>query len=229
VIGTVDAVGRTFRSNNREVEVIGVVEDGKYRSLTESPLLSVFLPRRQVNDTNVTVLVRSDLPPEQIVRQVRAAIAAIDGRVPILYEGPVRDVMSLAFLPSNAAGVALTAFGLIALVLALTGVYSLAAVAVSRRTREIGIRVAVGARRHHVLRAVLGRTATCVLSGGLAGLVAGTMTSQFLVTVLYGATVQDPAVIITVVVLIGAVALAAALAPVRRALSIEPAAALREG
>jgi len=227
VIGTRNAVGRKFRSNGRPVEIVGVVEEGKYRSLTEAPQPALFRPRAQVADTTVAVLVRSDLPPEQVTSQIRTAIAEIDPRVPVLYQGPAEDLMALAFLPSNVAGVALGAFGALAILLAVTGVYSIAAFAVSRRTRDIGIRIAVGARRPQVLRSVLGRTAVCVAIGGAAGLAGGAAVSQFLTTVLYGAAPRDPVVIVSVVALLTIVAVSAGLAPARRAVRVDPVVALR--
>jgi predicted permease len=227
VIGTRDAVGRRFRSNGRLVEIVGVVEDGKYTTLTEAPRLALFRPRAQVTDTNVYVLVRSDRPGEQIMPEVRSVVTAIDPRVPVLVQGAAKDVMALAFLPSNAAGIALGVFGALAMLLALTGVYSIAAFAVSRRTRDIGIRMAVGARRPQVLRSVLGRTGACVIIGGAVGVAGGTAASQFLTTILYGAAPQDPVVIVSVVAMLTIVALSAALAPARRAMRVDPVVALR--
>src|SRR4030095_16881012 len=102
---------------------------------TESPQLVLFRPRTQIADSNVAVLVRSRRPIDEILPEVRAAVSALDPRVPVLYDGSERDVMAMAFLPSNAAGIALSAFGVLAVLLAITGVYSIAAFAVSRRTR----------------------------------------------------------------------------------------------
>jgi predicted permease len=229
--GSVDAVGRRIRTGGALVEIIGVAEDGKYVSLTESPRGALYRPRTQAvasDASSVGVLVRSTLPAAQIVPQVRAALAALDPQVPVLYQGSANDVMAIAFLPNNAAGIALGAFGLLALLLAVTGVYSVAAFAVSRRTREIGIRVAIGARRQQVLRTVLGRTAACVGIGGALGLSAGAAASQLLSAVLYRASARDPLVLGSVVMLLAAIALLATLAPAHRALAIEPSAALRE-
>lgn len=229
VVGTVHAVGRRVRMNNRLVEIIAVAEDGKYRTLTEAPQLALFRPRRQVNDTTVAVLLRSDLPADQLVPQVRAAIASIDARVPVLYQGPLKEVMAVAFLPSNAAGIALAAFGLLAVLLTVTGVYSVAAFAVSRRTFEIGIRVAIGARRGQVLRTILGRTFGCVSIGGIVGFVAGINASRLLENVVYQASPRDPIVVLAAVGVLAGVAVVATFGPARRALAIEPSVALREG
>jgi predicted permease len=227
VIGTTTAVGRRFQTNGRLVEIVGVTEDGKYRSLTESPQLVMYRPRTQGFDTNVAVLVRSSRPMSEVLPQVRAAISALDSRAPVLYQGAARDVMAIAFLPSNAAGIALSAFGALAVLLAITGVYSIAAFAVSRRTRDIGIRMAVGARQAQVLRSVLGRTAMCVGIGGVVGLAGGTAASQFLTTLLYGASPRDPVVIVSVVAMVTIVAIGAGLAPARRAMRVDPVIALR--
>jgi predicted permease len=227
VVGTANAVGRRFQTNGRAIEIIGIAEDGNYRSLTETPQLVLFRPRTQLLDTNVSVLVRSSTPINELVPQIRAAVVALDPRVPVLYQGAAKDVIALAFLPSNAAGIALSAFGALAVILAITGVYSIAAFAVSRRTRDIGIRVAVGARRPQVLKSVLGRIAVCVGIGGAVGLVGGTAASQFLTTILYGAAPRDPVVILPVVAMLTLVAIGAGLAPARRAIRVDPVVALR--
>jgi len=227
VIGTTNAVGRRFQTGGRLVEIVGITEDGKYRTLTESPQLVLFRPRTQIADSNVAVLVRSRRPIDEIVPEVRAAVSALDPRVPVLYQGVAKDVISLAFLPSTAAGIALSAFGALALLLAITGVYSIAAFAVSRRTRDIGIRMAVGARRPQVLRSVLGRIAVCVGVGGTVGLAGGTAASQFLTTILYGAAPRDPVVVLPVVAMLTIVAIIATLAPARRAVRVDPVVALR--
>jgi len=125
--------------------------------------------------------------------------------------------------------IALTTFAALGLLLTVTGVYGVAAMAVGTRTREIGIRVAVGARAGQVLRALLGRVAACVTLGGLIGIIGGIAAAQLLASVLYHVAPRDPVTIVWVVVLLVLVACAAALGPARRALAVEPSVALREG
>jgi predicted permease len=232
VIGTADAVGRRFRQGRLLVEIVGIAEDGKYSTLIESPQPVLFRPRAQGTGDDVSsvgVLVRSALPPDVIVPQVHAAIAAVDPGVAIIYQGSASDMMAVAFLPTNSAVIALTAFALLGLLLTVTGVYGVAAFAVSTRTREIGIRVAIGARSAQVLRTLLGRTAVCVAGGAVLGIAGGVAAAQLLASVLYHATPHDPALIVSVVTLIALVALGATLGPARRALAVEPSVALREG
>ena len=141
------------------MEIIGVVEDGKYESLTEAPKPAVFEPILQTYNATSTILVRSSLPPEGMGASVRQAVGALDPSLPLYQAGTVDQMLGFALFPSQAAAVALTAFGVLAIVLAATGIHGLVTYAVSRRQREIGIRIAIGASTGDVLRVVLGRLA----------------------------------------------------------------------
>jgi ABC-type antimicrobial peptide transport system permease subunit len=123
--------------------------------------------------------------------------------------------------------ISLGAFGLLAVLLSITGIYGVAAYNVSRRQREIAIRVAIGARRYHVVRQVLGRTGIFVSMGCLTGLVLGMGASRLLESIVYQATSRDPLVILSVTVTMGAVGIAAAYRPARRALMLDPVEVLR--
>ena len=146
----------------------------------------------------------------------------------MVYKGTLRDVTSLAFLPAQAATIALSAFGLLATVLALTGIYGLAAYTVSARTREIGIRMAVGGKASQVLRAVLGRTAIILAAGAAAGAVLAFAASPLLAMVVYQASSRDPLILSVAAATMVLIWLAAAWTPARRALRIDPAVTLRE-
>jgi ABC-type antimicrobial peptide transport system permease subunit len=127
----------------------------------------------------------------------------------------------------HAAVVALGAFGVLALMLSITGIYGLAAYTVSRRVREIGIRVAIGARPAQVLRLIFARTGVLVAAGAAAGLALGMAGANVLASIVYQASPRDPVVIGAAVLAIAGVGLAAALGPARRALRINPVQALR--
>ncbi len=229
IMRTRDAVGRHFSYGFRAdpIEIVGVVEDGKYQSLTEAPRAAVFEPILQTYNATTTLLVRSVLPPEQVVGAMRQAVAAIDPSLPLYGAGTVRQMLGLAMFPNRAAAVALTVFGVLALLLAATGIHGVVAYAVSRRRREIGIRIAIGARSPAVLRLVLGRIVTLLAAGAAVGLVLAVAAGIMLSSVVYGASPRDPLVLATVTALMLAVGAVACWAPARKSLRIEPMSALR--
>ncbi|HEV3458711.1 MAG TPA: ABC transporter permease [Thermoanaerobaculia bacterium] len=229
VLGRPNAVGMRFRAGQGPlIEVAGQVEDGRYVSITEAPRPAFFRPiLQQPNETTVLV-VRSALPAGEMAQQLRQAIAALDPRLPIYGLGSLRQMLGFALLPARAASIALGAFGLLALMLAATGIYGLASYSVSRRTREIGIRVAVGARPAQVLRFVLGRTALLLVVGSAAGLALGFGATKLLTSIVYLASPHDPLVLAAAALVMVAVGVAAASAPAHRALDVDPVRALRQ-
>lgn len=228
ILKTADPVGKHFREWNRTtVEVIGVVEDGKYQTLTESPKPVVFRAAVQSYDEATVLVVRSALPEAEMARVLRQTMASLDAQLPLYALGSVRQMVDLAYLPARAATVALGAFGALALMLAITGIYGLAAYTVSRRVREIGIRVAVGARGWQVLRSVLGRLGVMLTVGSAAGLALGLGSARLLASIVYQATPHDPWVLGGVGVTMTAVALISAWIPARRAISVDPIRSLR--
>lgn len=175
VIGTADAVGRRFRVGPGPEglrEVVGVVEDGKYFALSEAPRATVFWPANARYSSSTVLIVRSALADAEVVTQVRRAIRKLDPNVPLIAEGPLSASLGFAFLPARAASIALGAFGVLALTLAVIGMHGLAAHSVTARIHEIGVRVAIGAPAHRVLTAVLGRTAVVLGAGAFAGIAA---------------------------------------------------------
>jgi predicted permease len=230
VFGTRDAVGRRFRYGRSDprVEVIGVVETGKYQTLTEAPRPALFRSTLQTYDVETTLLVRSSLPEAEMAAQIRKTIGDLDARLPLYGVGSLTQMLGFAFFPSRAATVALSALGVLAIMLAITGIYGLAAYAVSKRTRDIGIRIAVGARPRQVLRSVLGRTAMLLAIGSSLGLALGLAGGRLLSSIVYEASACDPLVLAAVALTMAVIGLGAALAPARRALSIDPIRALRQ-
>jgi predicted permease len=230
LFGTADVVGRTLRTGPGQppLRIVGVAEDGKYAMPGEAPRPAIFWNGMQAYRSSTQLLVRSRLSEEEVARSIRRATAAIDPAVPVTLQGTLREVTALAFLPAAAAATIFSVLGVLAILLAVTGVYGLAAYSVSARTREIGIRIAVGARARHVLRSVLGRTGLLLITAGSAGVVLASAASSALALVVYQASSRDPVVLTagaTMMVLIG---LAAAWVPARRALRIDPALTIRE-
>lgn len=229
ILQTPDAVGKRFHYGRSDpfVEVIGVVEDGKYTSVTEAARPVVFRPILQSYNSTTTLLVRSALPAEPMIPAIRRAIGDLDPHLPLYGVGTLEDMLAFAFFPGRAAAIALSVFGLLAVVLSATGIHALVAYAVSRRKREIGIRVAVGARRVQVLRLVLARIGLLLTIGGATGLLLALAIGPILASIVYGGAARDPAILAGVAATVLAVGLVSCWTPVRRALSIDPASALR--
>jgi predicted permease len=229
VVGTSQAVGRRFRLfSGTPIEIVGLVENGKYQTLTEQPRAAVFWPSAQSYNPTTVMIVRSSMNEARMAGQMQQAIRRLDPRLPVYDVGSMTQMLGGAFLPARAATVALVVFGMLAVMLALTGIYGLTSYSVSRRLREIGIRIALGAGSGQVLRPVLGRIGLLLAGGMAAGLAAGAAASQLLANVVYQATSRDPLVLAAVAVTMSAIALAAALGPARRALSLDPLQALRQ-
>jgi ABC-type antimicrobial peptide transport system permease subunit len=230
IVGTADAVGRRFRSyRGTLVTIVGVVETGKYSTYAEAPKPVVFWPILQRQDTETLLLVRSSRPEAVVAAEMARVVKALDPALPIYGSGSLISLTQLAFLPGWIASIAMGAFGMLAVMLAVTGIYGLASYSVSRRVREIGIRMAIGARPAQVLRAVMGRLALLVAGGSIAGISLGIASSQLLSVVVYQASPRDPVTLAAVGAIMSAIAVLSALGPIRRAISIEPVHALREG
>jgi predicted permease len=230
VLGSSDGVGKYFLwgPGVTPVQVIGIVEDGKYTTLAESPAGALFRPILQVPSANAMLIARSARPENQVAAEMRVAIAQLDPHLPVYGTGSLAQLIGLVYLPVRAAVISLGAFGLLAILLAVTGIYGVASYSVSRRLREIGIRVAVGARPADVLRLIFGHTAAWVALGSLVGLALGMGAAQLLASIVYGASPRDPVVIACVALTMFAAGLAAAFAPARRALTVDPVSVLRQ-
>ena len=226
---TEDPVGKTFREGfgGPVTQVVGLAEDGKYVSLTEAPHPALFWPNTERYNSTTTILVKSSRPPGETIQQVRQLVATMDPRMPIYGAGTLESMLGFALVPMHAAAVALSAFGILALILAVTGIHGLVAYSVARRTRELGIRIAVGARSSEVLRLILGRLAVLVALGLAAGIVLALAAGQTLSAVIYGVSARDPGLFLLVVVLLIAAAAVSSWRPARRALRTDPLAALR--
>jgi ABC-type antimicrobial peptide transport system permease subunit len=206
---------------------VAIVEDGKYETLTEVPKPAVCLPILQNYSSTIVLMARSRRPESDLAAEMREAVGRLDPTLAIYGVGSLHQMLGLVYLPMHAAVVALGAFGVLALMLSITGIYGLAAYTVSRRVREIGIRVAVGARPAQVLRLIFARTGVLVAVGAAAGLALGMAGASVLASIVYQASSRDPVVIGTAVLAISGVSLAAAVGPARRALRIDPVQALR--
>lgn len=228
VFNSENPVGKTFPSyNGHPVEVVGIVADGKYENLTEAQQPVLFWSILQSYNSTTTLEVKSSLPPTQMVSEIRQAVAHLDPELPLYGVGGLEQMLGFAFLPTRAAAIALSAFGVLAVMLAATGIHGLVAYAVSRRTREIGIRMAIGARPIEVLRLVLGRTAALLAFGSLVGLALAFAVGRIITSIVYQSRPYDPLVMVSVWLAMALLGLLASWSPARRATHVDPLSALR--
>jgi predicted permease len=228
LFGNAPAVGKYFAMPGPTTyQVVGVVENGKYDSLTEGPVGAMYFPLAQSTDNSAMMVVRSTRPPADLAAALETMMAKIDPSLPVTIE-TWPSAMALALFPARVATVALGILGLLAGMLAATGIFGMASYTVARRLREMGIRVALGAQRRQVLRAAMSRTVLLLGVGSVAGLLSGILGSRVLASVVYEATMYDPVVLAGAILAMLVIGAAAAAVPARRAVLVEPAALLRE-
>jgi predicted permease len=229
VFGSVDkAIGGHFKYwSGARAEVVGVVEDGKYRTLTEDQQPAMFFSFQQHPESQTMLLVRSQRDPEEIAKALDRSVRRLDLGLPFVVRTWNQE-MSSALFAAHVATVALGVLGLLGAVLAVTGIFGLASYTVSKRLRELGIRMALGARRKEVLRAALGRPFVLLSVGSAAGLVLGLLATKVLSHIVYQASPNDPLVLGGVVLTMLALGLAASWIPAQRALAVNPIILLRE-
>ena len=223
-----NALGRYYKmGNGRRVQVVGIVKDGKYTSLTEEPQPAMFLPILQSPSSNSFLLVRADGNPQQLAGAIRGKLRELDAGLPVFIQ-TWPNAMDFFLFGSRMATVALGVLGALGAILSITGIFGMAAYSVSKRLRELGIRMALGAQRKEVLAAALGSAIKLLAVGSAAGLLLGILASRVLASIVYQATPRDPLVLAGVVLAMALLGLLATWIPARRALSIDPAILLRE-
>lgn len=223
-----NAIGGYYKMpDGTRVQVVGVTENGKYGSLTEEPQAAMFVPLLQWPSSSQWVVARASHDPKEIAPSIRNTLHQLDPGLPINVETRY-DEMATSLFPSQIATVALGIMGGIGAMLAITGIFGMAAYSVSKRLHELGIRVALGAQRKEILRAALGRAFKLLAFGSTAGLVLGLLASRVLALIVYEATPRDPVVLAGVVLAMAFLGLLATWIPARRALSVDPMILLRE-
>jgi ABC-type antimicrobial peptide transport system permease subunit len=203
------------------------VEDGKYRSLTEDQQPAAFFPILQSPTSSTWLILRSGRDPQQLARVVEAKLHGVDEGLPFDIQTWNR-AMDSALFGTRAAMVSLGVLGGMGAMLALTGVFGMASYSVSKRLRELGIRIALGAQRREVLVAALGRTLWVMAIGSATGLGLGVAASRFLSLVVYQATPGDPVVLGGVVAAMLLLGIVATWVPAARAVRADPMMLLRE-
>ncbi len=222
-----DVVGKTLRARGEEHTIVGVVPTGKYRSLGEAPLAYAYYPKTQARNIDATLEIRTRSDPSTIVPVLRNEIAALDPTLPVSNIRTLNNHLGIALMPARLAGGALGVFGLLGLVLASVGIYGVMAYSVAQRTREIGIRMAIGAARGEVVGLVMKQGLKLVAIGGGVGLALALGASQLIRGMLYGGSALDPVTFVGVPLVLTAVAALAIWVPARRAAGVDPVRAIR--
>jgi predicted permease len=226
--GATHAAGRYFKTpDGTRVQVVGIVEDGKYNSLTENPRPVMFLPILQSPSSSTWLVIRSSRDPQQLALAMRNKLRDLDAGLPFFIQTWSRGLNTVLF-PARMATLSLGVLGVMGAMLSITGIFGMAAYSVSKRLRELGIRMALGAQRREVLQAALGRAFKLLTIGSAAGLLLGILASRVLALIVYQATPRDPLVLACVVLAMALLGLLATWIPAQRALSVDPAILLRE-
>jgi predicted permease len=229
VLGSVDkAIGGHFKIwGGTRVEVVGVVEDGKYETLTEDPQPAMFYSFLQQPSTNTWIIARSERAPQEIVAALQRSLHSLDPALPLEIKTWNSELDSALFA-ARVATVALGVLGLLGAMLAITGIFGMASYVVTKRLRELGIRVALGANQRKVLSAALGRAFRLLAIGSVAGMILGVLATRVLSSIVYQATPKDPIVLGGVVLTMLFLGLVAAWIPAQHALAVDPMILLRE-
>ncbi len=223
-----NAISKYYKmQDGTRIQVVGIVQDGKYRSLTEDPQPAMFLPLLQSPSSQTMLVVRSKRDPGQLADAMKNRLRNLDAGLPSFIETWNQELSS-ALLPSRMAAVSLGVLGIMGAMLSITGIFGMAAYSVSKRLKELGIRMALGAQRKEVLQAALGRAFKLLAFGSVAGLVLGILASRVLSAIVYQATPRDPLVLAGVVLAMALLGLFATWIPAQRALSLDPSTLLRD-
>jgi len=227
--GSVDkAIGGHFKYwGGERAEVVGVVEDGRYRTLTEDQMPAMFFSYQQHQASGTWLAVRSARQPEEIAAALQLKLHGLDASLPFRVR-TWNEEMSTALFAARVATVALGVLGLLGAMLAVTGIFGMASYTVSKRLREIGIRIALGAQRKQVLKSALGRAFILLTVGSIAGLALGLLATKVLSYIVYQAGPKDPVVLGGVVLTMLVLGLAAAWIPAQKALGVNPTILMRE-
>jgi predicted permease len=225
--GQTRAIGQHFILRGNLTEVVGVAEDGKYHDLQEPPQPAVYLPLPQIEQSETVFVMRSRRAPGEMAAALPRALSGMEPNVPITVQS-WPDALGDVMFPARAAAAALGAMGLLAAMLAVTGIFGMAAYSVSRRMKELGIRVALGARGTQVMSAAVGRPMALLGVGSVLGLLAGILASRLLGQIVYQANPGDPAVVGGAVLTMALLGIAASAIPATRALAVDPSKLMRE-
>jgi predicted permease len=224
------AVGKRFSFAGAKgpwIEVVGVIEDGKYFSLGEDTESFVYVNLRSTEGSYLSLIARTFGDPETMINSIRREVQQLDATLPVYNVETMVEHMNLPLFPAKVAATLLGGFGLLALILAAIGLFGVMSYAVSQRTREFGIRMALGADSATILRLIISQGLTLTIIGLLIGLALAFTGTRLLSSLLYGVSATDPLTFGMIALLLGLVAFLACLIPARRAAKVDPIVALR--
>ena len=222
------AVGRFYKSmDGTRIQVVGVVENGRYRMLTEDPQPAAFLPILQSPSSSTWLIVRSNRDPQELAAAIEGSLRSLDAGLPFSIRTWDKE-MDSALFASRVATISLGVLGGLGAMLAMTGIFGMASYSVSKRMRELGIRIALGAQRKEVLHSALGRAWRLLVFGSAVGLLLGIAATRVLSSIVYQATPRDPLVLAGVALAMLLLGLLATWIPAQRALGADPLMLLRE-
>src|SRR5262245_12709061 len=223
-----NAVGQSIQTDVKgpAIEIVGVVRDIKYYSLAEEPMPYVYASAAQFYTPDATMHIRMAGDPKALMRAAQKEIESLDLNLATDFT-TFAELRQAPLFPGRAMAIVSRLFGLLALLLAAVGIYGVTSYTVGQRTREVGIRIALGAQRGAILRLIIGQSVMITLIGVGVGLVAALALTRFLTSQLFGVSPTDPLTFVTIALLLTCVALLAAFVPARRATKVDPMMALR--
>ena len=226
---TTDVLGRQFEHRGlgpaRMVTVVGIAPDAQVDTLGDRVRPMVYIPFKQNFMSRVAVVVKSDAGG--MIPKVRALVRELNPKLPVTSAMPLEEVTALMLIPQRIAGAVAASLGVVVLLLAAIGIYGVTSYSVNRRTREIGIRMALGADRGTVLRLVIRQGAVLTGAGIVLGLALGAAGAQLLRSLLFGVSALDPIAFGGSALLFAVISIAASYVPARRATQVDPMLALR--
>jgi predicted permease len=223
-----EAVGkRIIRRRGRLAEVVGVVRDSREKGLTVDPRPTIYLPLLQNYFSNLTLHLRTATEANNLHNVIRREVEALDPALPLYNLGTLAQRKDGLLYSERLAATLLTIFGLLALLLATVGIYGVLSYMVTERTREMGIRLALGARPRDLLKLILGQGLALTFIGSVIGVVAAFALTHLIEKLLFGVSATDPLTFAVIPLLLGGVALFACWMPARRATLVDPLKALR--
>jgi len=227
-----DPIGRRLKSagpDSHWIEVVGVANTGKYQFLFEKPQPYLYLPIAQAYTALRVLQVRASIPAAALASVAEREIRGLEPNLPLYDVQSMTQALGsgLGFFPVRVGAFAVAAFGLLAFALAIVGLYGVTSYLANQRTHEIGVRIAVGATQHDIVRLVLKNGATLVVLGVAAGMVMTLAGSRIVDRFLFGVSVYDPSTLVSIMAVLGGVTLIACAIPAWRAARVDPAIALR--
>jgi predicted permease len=222
-----DATGHRVHIYGDWRTVVAVARDIKYHRMNEPPQCFIYIPELQAGGTDANVIVRSQLPTASIVGAIRNAAVSLDSKVQPIETDDLDGLLHVSLFANRMAATIAAVLGALGMFLAALGIYGVLSYSVNQRFREIGIRIALGAQKGHVLRLVVGHGLRLAVFGAVAGIVTALAITRGMSSLLFGVSATDPITFAGTALLVTAVAVLAAFLPARRATSVDPMVALR--